>query len=102
MRGALVQGYVSITMPEAAGPIERDTITCKHCQRIVFVKPGTASTVYLFPQVDGPDKEEPGAFCRTCMAPICLHCLHKGTCTPFERQIEQMEARGRFLRAAGV
>ena len=76
--------------------IERDTITCGHCNRIVLVKPGTASTVYVFPQMAGPDKEEPGAFCRMCMKPVCLRCHDVGTCAPLMKQIEAMERNGRF------
>jgi hypothetical protein len=91
-------GYVTIAHPESR-TIERDAVSCRHCQRIVFVKPGTVSTVYLEPQQDGTWKETPGAFCRCCMAPICLRCEAQGVCTPFLKQIEAAEARQR-LRAA--
>jgi len=97
-------GYAIAVDPDAKGGtlFERDTITCKHCQRIVFTKPGSASTVYLFPQRQGPDKEEPGAFCRVCMSPICLACCAVGTCTPWERRMEKIEARDRMLRSVGL
>lgn len=95
------QGYATFSSPDAP-VIERDTASCGHCNRVVFVKPGTASTVYLFPQMQGPDKEEPGAMCRVCMRAICLACCAQGSCTPLERRIEQMEARRRMLRAIGL
>ena len=86
-------GYVTVSTPDLT--IERDAVTCRHCQRIVLVKPGTASTVYLFPQMAGPDREEPGAFCRVCMGPVCLRCHDLGVCLPAERRLELMEAAGR-------
>jgi hypothetical protein len=95
------QGYLVVTHAEGL-TLERDTISCGHCNRIVFVKPGHASTVYLFPQVQGPDKEEMGAHCRQCDKAICLTCHDAGTCTPLLRRIEWMEARGRFLATVGV
>lgn len=95
------QGYVTIATPDAP-TVERDSVTCAHCNRVVLVKPGTASTVYLFPQLVGPDKEEAGAGCRQCMKAICLTCYDNGRCTPLEKQIEHMEARDRFRRAVGV
>ena len=86
-------GYAQIVDPDR--PLfERDTITCGHCQRIVFIKPGSGATVYLLLHRDGSVTEEAGAFCRVCMRPVCLSCHDQGTCTPFERQIAQMEARG--------
>ena len=95
-------GYAAWTDPNAPATTERDTITCGHCNRIVFVKPGTASTVYVFPQPAGPDKEDAGAGCRVCMRAICLTCHDAGTCTPLERRLEQAEARGRLLRSMGL
>lgn len=93
------QGYATIATPDAH--IERDTVVCGHCNQIVFIKPGTAATTYLVPQRVGPPKEEPGASCRQCMRPVCLRCHALGRCTPLERRIEQMEARGQFLRTVG-
>lgn len=42
---------------------------------------------------------EAGAFCRTCMAPVCLPCHAMGTCLPWERQMEILEAAGIAQRA---
>lgn len=101
------QGYLTIVGEgNLHGPdnglVERDTITCGHCQLVVFVKPGTFSTTYLIPQWLGPDKEEAGAMCRVCMRAVCINCHDKGNCVPFERQIEEMESKGQFLRSIGL
>lgn len=95
------RGYVTITDPDK--PLfERDTITCGHCQKIVFVKPGTACTVYLIPirpkdehdlEVIGRYLEEAGAFCAVCQRPICLPCHDVGTCRTWEQLIESMEKK---------
>lgn len=85
------QGFVSVIGYDV---LERDTITCGHCNQIVMVKPGSATTVYYIPQLVGPPKEEPGAGCYTCGKPICLTCYDEGRCTPLERRIEQMEVQG--------
>jgi hypothetical protein len=74
--------------------LERDTITCGHCQRIVVVKPGTGATVYLIPVGVGQWREEMGAFCRVCMRPVCLHCHDVGTCRPIERWLTEQERCG--------
>lgn len=92
------QGYATFTAPD--GPVvERDTAQCCHCNAIIFVKPGSAATVYLTPRFGAPDQEEAGASCYRCLRPVCLSCHAAGRCRPFERQIEQMEARGRLRRA---
>lgn len=90
------QGYASVV---GLTTIERDTITCGHCNQIVLVKPGTFATTYFVPDGLGPLKEEPGALCKVCMRAVCLTCHAHGRCTPLEARIEQMEARGRFLQA---
>jgi hypothetical protein len=97
------RGYALVVEP-GVPTREWDTVTCSHCQRVVFTKPGSASTVYLLPKAGQPGqfREEPGAFCRVCMKPVCLACDRHGGCTPWERRMERMEARDRFLRAVGV
>ena len=107
------QGYLQVIDPDCQ-TVERDTITCGHCQRVVFTKPGTASTVYLIPaKPRGPhdldalkrQEEVPGAFCRVCMRSVCLQCHDLGTCRPAEKFLEQVEKAGRrnqFLRSVGL
>ena len=91
------QGYLTIV---GVGPqVERDTVTCGHCQQIVVVKPGSAATVYLVPDGHGHTTEEPGACCRVCMRPVCLACHAQGRCMPWERRLARAERRQQLLRA---
>lgn len=95
-------GYATIVEPDRP-LVELDTCVCGHCQRVIFTKPGSASTVYLLPtQVVGQYREEPGAFCRVCMRVVCLRCHDLGRCTPWERRLEVAESRERLRRAVGV
>jgi hypothetical protein len=95
-------GYATIVDPDA--PLfEWDTCTCGHCQRVIFTKPGTASTIYLI--VDRTTlqwREEPGAFCRRCMRPVCLACHAHGGCRTWEKLLERSERRHAFLRSVGL
>lgn len=82
------QGYIIITDPDAP-TVEFDTITCAHCNRIVIVKP----------------KEDPaslGGFCGMCTKYICSACNAQGSCTPFERKLEESERRDRLRRQMGL
>lgn len=97
-----VSGYATVVDPDAP-LLERDTITCVHCQRVIFVKPHSASTVYLiFDRIAWQWREAPGAFCLRCMRPICPACCAAGRCTPWEQRLEISEAKDRLRRAAGV
>jgi len=79
-------GYVVSTGPE--GTVERDTLRCCHCQRHIIVPPG--------PPKPG---EELYGVCRQCHSITCPPCAALGTCTPWEKQLERQEARGRMLKA---
>ena len=80
---------------------EMDSVQCCHCQRHIFVKPGTSCTVYLIPDRTniGQYTEEPGAWCRNCMKPVCLPCHDLGVCDPYLKKLERSE-RGTELRDA--
>lgn len=77
------KGYMVIVDPAMPAPVEFDTITCAHCNRVVRVK------------------KDPGGFCRVCMRALCGPCADLGKCTPFEKKLEAWEARDRFLRSVG-
>jgi hypothetical protein len=79
-------GYLHITEP-GKPDVERDTFTCGHCNAIVTVEPAC-------------DPSEAGGFCRMCMGHICGPCADLGSCEPFEKKLERMEARDRLRRAA--
>lgn len=94
-------GGAGIWIDKDSGQVkaEYDSITCNHCQSVVFIKPGTGLTVYMIlDRMTGSWKEEMGAFCRVCMKSICIRCCERGICIPFEQKIEQSEARDRFAR----
>ena len=97
------QGFAVIKQPDGSKR-ECDTVTCSHCNKIVFLWP------------DEPGKQ-PADLLRTCgmcdanRNQICLACAKRqraivasgrtrGACIPFERQLEHMEAGGRFMQAA--
>lgn len=65
------------------GPnIERDSITCVHCNSVVFLEPLKPAEDYT-------------GWCMHCMRFICLRCAATGECAPFERTIERMEKANR-------
>jgi len=79
-------GGYAITTEPGKSDVEEDTFTCCHCNCIVFVKHRC-------------DPAEMGGFCRLCMKHVCKACNAKGECAPFERKLEELEARDRFRRA---
>ncbi len=64
---------------------EEDSFTCGHCNTIVFVKPRQ-------------DPADMGGLCKLCMRLTCPVCAGKASCDPFEKKLERMESRDRFLR----
>ena len=77
-------GYITITDP-GAPLLEMDTFTCCHGNEIVPVKPGMSIADF--------------AWCRKCMKPVCEKEICQVRCLPWERQMEEMENRGKFRRA---
>jgi hypothetical protein len=88
------RGYLTIVDPDRP-LVERDTITCAHCQRICEVKPGTMGQVYLIPDRRSPTgyREASGAYCGKCAAPLCLPCDDRGDCVPAEEMLRRWERR---------
>lgn len=76
------QGAALLTTPDGR-TVEMSTITCAHCN----------SVHRLVDQLGR--KLDPGGFCMQCFQPICRGCADDGRCTPFEKRLQQMEARGR-------
>ena len=94
-----ITGYATVTDPDAP-LLERDTVSCGHCQRVIFVKPNSASTIYLiFNRQTWRWDEVPGAGCFRCGRPVCLTCCANGRCTPWEQRLAASEARDRLRRA---
>lgn len=78
-------GYLQIINADGS-MVERDSFTCCHCQRVVFVAPKAAPA-------------DCGGWCFRCGKPQCPSCVADGRCTPFEKRLERAEARGRMLAA---
>ena len=62
---------------------EHDTFTCPHCNGVCIIRPGSGTQ---------------RGYCFRCNLPTCgrEHCM---SCIPFERKMEEMEARYRLRRA---
>ena len=84
-------GYAVLTSP--TGMVQWDTFTCGHDSVIVHVPP------YC-------DPANLGGFCKICSHLICGNCynaMQRGEgCVPWEKRMDKMEARDRFLRSAGL
>lgn len=81
---------------------EQDTFTCGHCMGIIAVVSGRAGDradprLGKF-QVEASDVR----MCPACSRTVCGHCAALKRCLPFERRIEEQEARGRALVSMGV
>jgi hypothetical protein len=82
-------GGLFITSHGDGSVTEVDSFTCGHCNRPVAV----------------PVKQRPediGGLCKQCMSMTCPRCTAAGHCTPFEKELERQEARGRALRSYGL
>ena len=81
-------GYLVVTRDD--GKVnEYRTATCSHCQHITVIRPGA----------------DLGGFCTLCMKNICGPCADLGSCTPFEKKLEQEQKaydRNRMWAALGV
>ena len=63
-----------------------ETLTCNHCG-CIYPKPGPG---------------EPSGFCHVCFAGVCLGCGAIDRCDPFEKKLERLEGRARFLKSVGL
>lgn len=81
-------GGYSILTPAEGAVQECDTFTCKHCNRVTFVKPKM-------------DPTELGGLCKMCMGLVCSHCAGK-PCDVFEKKLERAEASERARRSYGI
>lgn len=79
----------SVAVTPYGRELEYDSFTCFHCQQIMMVKPRQKP-------------EDLGGLCKVCMQLICPACVGKMTCDPWQKKMERMEAKDRFLRQAGI
>ncbi len=85
-------GYAVVVNPDE-NIVERDTTTCNHCNCIVTVNPKLDPMKQTRHRVIEADR------CRMCMRHVCPVCAGEMRCTPFEKQVEQMERNDRNMRA---
>ena len=84
-----VPQFYATTVDPVHGNKEEEGFVCKHCQKIVTVKPFS-------------DPVEMGGLCKCCMGLICKRCVGLGKCVPWERQMEIIEARDKARRSYGL
>lgn len=70
-------GY-AICVGDEGPPLEWDTITCCHCQRIVHMSPNSTDS---------------GGWCFRCGDGVCGPCADHGVCLPWEKQLELIERK---------
>ena len=91
MRNGQSTGYLQVI---GEGGVERDTLTCNHCQRQVIITPDK-----------GCESMRLGR-CGACHRTICLKCAadlaRTLKCVTFEQRLDVLESRHRLLEAAGV
>jgi hypothetical protein len=85
-RGKRQLGYAVVTDPAAGSPEEIDSLTCAHCNAVVWMKPFQ-------------DGAAMGGHCTCCDKYICLRCIGKG-CRPLQRWLEQQERRREYDEAS--
>jgi len=92
VRSGRAQGYAILTEPDRPTK-ENDTFTCGHCNRVVFVKPDADPVTY-------------GGWCGGCTRLICPACeaekVRTLACRPFEKWLEQQEAKQTTRRSLGL
>lgn len=81
-------GYLVGTGPEGVVE-ERDSFTCCHCCRVVWVRARERAA-------------DVGGFCRCCNKLICGPCADEGSCTPLEKRLQAEERRADTLRSYGM
>jgi len=67
---------------------ESDSFTCSHCNRVKFVKHKERA-------------EDLGGLCKVCMGLICDACVGHA-CVPFEKKLEEQEAKYHARRSYGL
>lgn len=78
-------GYVEIVSPDASVSQGGETLMCVHCQMHWIVKPGSGKS---------------RGFCMRCDGPTCGKLMCEIRCVPFEKMIEEREARARLRAVA--
>lgn len=80
-------GYSVVYNPDGS-KVECDTFTCRHCQKVTFVKP----------KMDAADL---GGLCKVCMGLVCARCVGNG-CDEIQRKLDRAEAAYHARRSYGI
>ena len=77
-------GYLIITDPSEVRMVtDGETVSCVHCEFTWIVQPGSGNA---------------RGFCLRCNAPTCNKPDCRQRCAPWEKQMEEMEAKQTFWR----
>lgn len=79
-----------MTVSGHRGTMETDTFTCRHCNKVRYLK-----------SMDPRIVVDPGGVCRKCMAQICSTCLAKD-CMDFEKKLDLYERRQDLWKKLGL
>lgn len=84
------RGYLTLDDPDAKRIVEIDTVQCCHCSAAIKQHNADGSRIAVI------------ATCGNCgHRQVCANCDRVGRCTPLEKRIAEMEARGRLFAAVG-
>ena len=93
------------------GPIgeiaEIKTVTCGHCNRIMYISPfGDGTLSIKIPREANNSittlQAEPPAVCHQCWTLVCPRCHTDGRCTPLLRRVEEEYSKKRMFEAVGI
>lgn len=99
MRNA--QGYSQIFEP-GQRTIEHDTANCRHCGRVMLMKPGLNAKPYMVVlRGDGSVYEKEAGFCRNCFGHICPACDGK-ECKNYFAKLDEAEKIARKIICEGL
>lgn len=95
------EGYSEIFGP-GMRTMEHDTANCRHCGRVMLVKPGFNSTPYIFVvRADATMYEREAGFCRKCYGYVCPVCDGK-ECSNFHARLDEREKVARKIICEGI
>jgi len=92
-------GRALVWGPKRGDRVERDFVSCTHCQAVIELQPGLGRTAPAAPSGEA-------AWCDQCGAWVCPTEACASVCVPFikqvEKQISDQYHREQFARMAGI
>ena len=80
------QGGYLLTRGAEGQAVEADTFTCRHCNQVVAIPPGS-------------DPASIGRWCSTCDGLLCSRCSSHVGCMQIEKRLAVMERRAELSKA---